>query len=137
MSNKRYPQILLGPLPVELINSTLDVELEPGAAIITSRAHRHIASDHPEDYAAVMTYIHLLIAQPTYIGQSPHHASAFEMVRRVIIPNQNEIILAAVNFTRNERGNYYVHSAYRLKESEVTRRIQYRHLCNPKKKGPG
>lgn len=137
MSNKRYAQILLGALPVELINATLDVELEPGDAIITSRAHRHIALDHPEDYAAVMTYIHLLIVQPTYIGQSPHHGDAFEMVRRVIVPGQDEIILAAINFDRNDRGNYNVKSAYRLKESEVTRRIQLRHLCNPKKKGPG
>lgn len=137
MSNKRYAQILLGPLPVDLINATLDIDLEAGDAIITARAHRHIAFDHPEDYAAVMTYIALLIAQPTYIGQSPHHGGAFEMVRRVIVPNQNEIILAAINFTQNEYGNYNVKSAYRLKETEVTRRIQLRHLCNPKKKGPG
>lgn len=71
MSNKRYAQLLLGPLPVDLINATLGVDLEPGDAIITARAHRHIAQDHAEDYAAVMAYIRVLIAAPTYIGQSP------------------------------------------------------------------
>jgi hypothetical protein len=137
VSNKKYAQILLGALPVDLINATLEADLEPGDAILTSRAHRHVALDHPNDYAAVITYLALVIAQPTYIGQSPHHSGAFEMVRRVIIPNQNEILLAAISLTRNDLGNYNVRSAYSLKESEVTRRIQLRHLCNPKRKAPG
>jgi hypothetical protein len=137
VSNKRYAQLLLGPLPVELINATLGVDLEPGDAILTARAHRHIAKDHAEDYATVMTYIQVLISSPTYIGQSPHHGEAFEMVRRVIVPNREEIILAAINLTRNDHGNYNVHSAYRLKEHQVTRRIQLGHLYNPKRKAPG
>jgi hypothetical protein len=137
VSNKRYAQILLGPLPVELINATIGTELEPGGAILTSRAHRHIARDHAEDYAVVMAYIRVLIAAPTYIGQSPHHGEGFEMVRRVIVPGETEIILAGINLTRNEFGNYNVHSAYRLTEEKVTGRIHRGHLLFPKKKGPG
>jgi hypothetical protein len=137
VSNKKYVQILLGPLPVELINATLGVDLEPGEAILTARAHKHIAQDHAKDYAAVMTYLQVVIAKPTYVGQSPKHAGAFELVRRVIVPGQEEIILAAINLTLNEHGNYNVHSAYSLKEDQVTRRIQCKHLCHPKKKGPG
>jgi hypothetical protein len=133
---KLYPLILLGPLPVELINSTLGTELESGDAILTSRAHEHIATDHADEYVAVMTHIQLLISAPTYIGQSPRHGGEFEMVRRVIIPGGDEIILAGINLTVNEFGNYNVHSAYRLTEERVTRRIQRGHLCFPKKKGP-
>jgi hypothetical protein len=137
VTNKKYTQILLGPLPVDLINATLGTELEPGDAIITSRAHRHIATDHADDYVAVMAYINVLISNPTYIGQSPRHGSEFEMVRRVIVPGGNEIILAGINLTRNDFGNYNVHSAYRLTEEKVTKRILSRHLCIPKRKAPG
>lgn len=127
-----------GPLPVELINRTLglDEELEPGEAVLTAKAQAHIATDHGEDYDLVMRYMGLVIANPTYIGQSPHHSEAFEMVRRITVEGTSEVILAAVNFTRNSFGNYNIHSAYRITEAKVDKRVQAGHLCNPKKKGP-
>jgi len=129
--------IILGVLPVDLINRTLGTELEPGDAILTATADRHIANDHPNDYGLVKASLGLVIESPTYIGQSPHHAESFELVRRVVGSNGIDIVLAAITLTRNEYGNYNVHSAYRLTEEKVTGRIKRGHLCLPKKKGPG
>jgi hypothetical protein len=66
---------IIGALPVDLVCTTLDVELEPGDVILTARAEQHIAKDHPADYAIVMQCLPAAIASPTYIGQSPHHGA--------------------------------------------------------------
>ena len=138
MGGKRRLKVLvLGPLPVDLINRTLGTELDPGDAILTANADRHIEKDHFTDYVLVKSSLALVIEEPTYIGQSPRHAGSFELVRRVVGPNGIDIVLAAVTLTRNEFGNYNVHSAYRLTEEKVTARIRRRHLCLPKKKGAG
>ncbi len=133
----KHPLILLGPLPIDLINRTLATELEPGDAILTAVAHRHIAKDHSGDYALVIANLRLVISQPTYIGQSPNHGAAFEMVRRLAVPGGDESSLAAVNMIRNDFGNYNVHSAYRLTEEKVTARIIRKHLLSTKRKAPG
>jgi hypothetical protein len=132
----KYPLILLGALPVELINSTLGTELEAGDAILTGRAQVHIEATHEAEYPLVMETLALVISEPHYIGQSPRHNDSFELVRRVIVPGGTDIILAAINLTINEFGNYNVHSAYPLTEEKVTSRILKKHLLMPKKKGP-
>lgn len=129
----RSKAILLGPLPAELINNTLGTELEGGDVVITARAQAHIALDHAQDFGLVMNHLRLVIAAPTYIGQSPHHPEAFELVRRISLPGTDEIILAAINITRNAFGNYNVHSAYRISQEKVDRRVASGHLRNPKK----
>jgi hypothetical protein len=130
---------ILGPLPVDLISRTLDLDwdMEAGDAILTAQAKKHIADRHSEDFAIVMRYLDVVIENPTYIGQSPHHADAFEMVRRITVEGGTEVILAAVSLKRNGFGNYSVHSAYCLKEETVTARVQRGHLLAPKRKAPG
>jgi len=129
----RSKAIFLGPLPADLINNTLGTELEDGDVVITARAQAHIALDHTQDFALVMEHLKLVISAPTYIGQSPHHPEAFELVRRIVLRDTSEIILAAINITRNAFGNYDVHSAYRITQERVDRRVASGHLRNPKK----
>ena len=136
MAKPKYPFVDLGELPVDLINLTLGTELEPGNAILTAVAHRHIAEDHPEEYPIVIAHLPLLIAAPSYIGQSPRHNESFEIVRRLVVGNGQEIVLAGLNMVRNKFGNYNVHSAYALTEEIVTVRIARGHLFFPKKKAP-
>ena len=125
--------ITLGQLPVDIINRTLETELEAGEVVITARAQAHIEADHPDDYDVVMRYLPEIISNPTYIGQSPHHSEAFEMVRRIVLPGTEKNILTAINLTRNEFGNYCVHSAYSIPQATVDKRIAKGHLQNPKK----
>ena len=46
-----FPARDLGPLPVDAINAVLGTELEPGNVRLSEAAHRHMAEDHPDDYA--------------------------------------------------------------------------------------
>lgn len=129
----RTKTIVLGPLPVDWINRTLGTELEAGEAILTVRAQDHIAEDHPEDRDLVMANLQAVVTNPTYIGQSPHHGAAFELVRRVMLPGTDKHVLAAVKLTPNPFGNYNVHSAYVINQDRVDRRIARGHLFNAKK----
>lgn len=129
----RKKAILLGPLPVDLINRTLGTELDAGDAVLTARAQDHITKDHPDDFILVMHCIELVIKDPTYIGQSPHHGSEFELVRYVKMAGSDGAVLAAVSLTPNDFGNYNVHSAYVIPQARVDRRIARGHLFNAKK----
>ena len=132
----RGKTIVLGLLPVDVINRTLGTELEAGEAILTVRAQDHIAEDHPEDRNLVMANLQAVITNPTYIGQSPHHGAAFELVRRVILPGTDKHVLAAVHLIPNASGSYSVHSAYVINQAKVDRRIARGRLFNAKNKGP-
>lgn len=129
----RVKIIVLGPLPVDLINRTLGTELDTGDAILSVRAQQHIAEDHPDDRDLVMSCLEQVIQEPVYIGQSPHHGDAIELVRYVKIPGRDGVVLAAVSLIPNDFGNYNVHSAYVISQERVDRRIARGHLFNAKK----
>lgn len=118
---------------MDVINRTLGSELEVGEAILTARAQDHIAKDHPDDRDLVMANLQAVIRSPTYIGQSPHHGAALELVRHVMLPGTDKHVLAAVSLTPNLFGNYNVHSAYVITQARVDRRIARGHLFNTKK----
>ncbi len=128
----RYPALDLGWLPVDLINRTLGTELDPGRVRLSGRAHRHIAEDHPNDYATCMKALPSAIAAPTYIGQAPHHAGNIELVKRVR-GVQGWMVLVAVGLEPDRRGDYRVRSAYLIREATVEGRRLRRHLFAPKR----
>ncbi len=107
---KPFPALDLGELPVDLINRTLGTELGPGRVRLSGRAHRHIAEDHPNDYATCMKALPSVIAAPTYIGQAPHHARNIELVKRVR-GIAGWMVLVAVGLEPDRRGDYRVRSA--------------------------
>jgi len=45
-----YPAIDCGDLPVAKINTVLGTELMPGRAILSLKAHLHVACEHARDY---------------------------------------------------------------------------------------
>jgi hypothetical protein len=67
----KYPAVDLGQLPVGIINAVLGTELEPGRVRLSEQAHRHMAEDHPDDYAVCFPVLAAAIATPTFIGQAP------------------------------------------------------------------
>ena len=128
----RYPALDLGWLPVDLINRTLGTELEPGRVRLSARAHRHIAEDHPDDYATCSAALPTAIAAPSYIGQAPHHGDNFELVRRVR-GLQGRMVLVAVGLEPDKRGDFRVRTAYLIKEATVERRRLEGWLLVPKR----
>ena len=130
--SKRYPALDLGPLPVGLINRTLGTDLSPGRVRLSPRAHRHIAEDHPNDYATCMAELPGAIAAPTYIGQAPHHAENIELVKRVR-GVQGWMVLVAVSLEADKHGEYRVRSAYLIREAAVQERRVRRRLLVPKR----
>jgi hypothetical protein len=126
----------LGPCPHELINRTLDLEIEAGNVVLSVRAEDHIKRDHPADYAVVMASLAQVGSNPGYIGQAPHHADNIEMVRRIVTDDTQSIVLVAIRLERNYYGNYNVVSAYCIREEQIAARLNSRQLLYPKKKAP-
>jgi hypothetical protein len=126
MKNK-YPALDLGALPVDLINDTLDTELDPGHARLSHAAHEHMAVDHPVDYPVCIGEIAVTIAQPTYIGQAPGHGRNFEMIRRIGRAD-GSVVLVAIGLEPDARGDYRVRTCYLLELEKVEERRRQGYL---------
>ena len=116
-----YPALVFGDLPIEAINKALGTELEPGQVRLSRTAHRHIAEDHPDDYAYCLSALAEAVKTPTFVGQSPHHANNFEIIRRVPRADR-KAVLVAVGLERDERGAYSVKSCYLVEPEKVDAR---------------
>ncbi len=116
-----YEAIALGELPVDKINAVLGTELEPGLVRLSRSAHRHIAEDHPGDYATCLAALPEAIRSPSFIGQAPKHPNNFELVRRMNRPDGKEV-LAAVGLEPDASGSYRVVSCYLIRGDTVTER---------------
>ncbi|MFM2150290.1 MAG: hypothetical protein RLZZ187_2596 [Pseudomonadota bacterium] len=85
---------------------------------MSGMAHRHIAQDHPADYAQHFHYAQAVIADPTFIGQAPKHRDNFELIRR--IPGANgDALLVAVGIATDDQGRYRVKSVYTLTPAKL------------------
>jgi len=113
-----FPPIILGHLAVDVINRTIGTELQPGLARLSSKAHRHVQVDHPEDYALCLRFIETVVLDPSFIGQAPKHGQNFELLRR-IPGNGGDATLVAVKMEPDERGDYRVVSFYRVTAREL------------------
>jgi hypothetical protein len=62
------PELVLGPLPVDTINNTMDTELEPGEVVFSRAAQVHAARRHPVEYPVCLPHLATVVADPLYIG---------------------------------------------------------------------
>ena len=122
-----YPSRDLGPLPVDAINLARGTEMLPGRASLSSQAHKHIAIDHPADYAICLAHLAATIASPTFVGQAPGHTRNFEMVRRIGLAD-GRLVLVAIGIERDRSGTYAVRSCYLIKPETVQQRRQNHRL---------
>ena len=116
-----YVRIDFGQLPVDAINSILGTELDPGRVYLSSQAHRHVAEDHPDDYAACLAALPITISSPSFIGQAPRHVGNFEMVRRINRPD-GRVVLAAIGLEPDARGDYRIRSCYLVSATTIDAR---------------
>lgn len=121
VARPRYPSVSLGALPVDGINKALGTELEPGNVRLSSTAHRHIAEDHPDDYADCIAALPAAVAFPTFAGQGPGHTRNFEIVKRVSRPDRRSV-LVAIGLEMDESGEYRVKSCYLIAPEKVDKR---------------
>ena len=119
--SQRYRAVFLGPLPVEAINRALGTELEPGHARLSAVAHRHMAEEHPDDYATCIAALASAIASPTFVGQAPKHTRNFEIVKRVPRPDR-KAVLVAIGIERDDAGEYRVRTCYLVEPGKVEMR---------------
>jgi hypothetical protein len=116
-----YPAIDLGPLPVAAINAVLGTDLEPGRVRLSAQPHRHIAEDHPGDYAVCFPSLAAAITAPSFIGQAPRRTGNFEMLRRINHPD-GKVVLVAVGLEMDDAGDYRVRSCYLVTGEQVDQR---------------
>lgn len=115
---RRYKPFRVGPLPAALINRALGTELDPADVWVSKAAHRHIAEDHPDDYALVKANIVDIITSPTYVGQDPKHGGNFYLIRRVGIESDTPILIA-IGLELSPHGTYSIRTAYSISEDDV------------------
>lgn len=117
----KYKGVHLGSLPSDVIGFYLNREMEAGDVYLTKDAHKHLAEDHPSDYAICFANIQMAIQNPTFIGQDPKHARSFIIIKRVPGPARSNM-LVAISLEKNDYGFYTVRSSYLISQEDVDKR---------------
>lgn len=99
---------------------------------VSAAAHRHMAEDHPDDYATCWAALALAVAEPSFIGQAPRKTGNFEMLRRVRHPD-GKVVLVAIGLEPDDRGDYRVRSCYLVSAETVEKRRQEGRLVAPRR----
>lgn len=126
-----FHEIDLGPLPVEVINATLGLELEPGNAVLTVGAQKHVHSRHPKDFAVHLAHVGMVIKAPSYMGDDFKNSGKIELIRRVPGPTG---LLVALVIEPDEDGRYHVASFYTVTQSRIDQRRQKGKVLNTRRK---
>ena len=131
----KFKPLDLGPLPVDEINETLELELEAGEVFFSVPAQRHAAQDHPQDFLPCLPFLGATVSEPTYAGDDFKNPGKFELVRRM---PDGRGLLVAVAAERDKKGRYHVCSMYPIPQSTIDQRRHVKHLRNVirKKKSP-
>ncbi|MEL3890728.1 hypothetical protein V6B08_10655 [Ferrovibrio sp. MS7] len=135
MTRPKFDAIPLGPLPVDLINLALGVVLAPGNARLSAQAHRHMATDHPEDYPLCVASLGNAIKYPHYVGQGPQHEANFELIYRIPRIGPRAMLLA-ISMERDANGDYSVRTAYLISQAKLEHRRQQGRIKPINQKGP-
>lgn len=127
--NKTVTELYFGPLPVNIINDTLDMELDEGETRMDIPHHKHVIKKHPDDYPKCEPHVASVISNPLYIGDDFKNHSKIELIGHA--PTlQGEKLLVAVEIEKDAKGFYNVHSFYPISQSKVDQRRHKRHLLN-------
>jgi hypothetical protein len=133
MTPKKKPalvDLILGPLPVDAINRTLDLELEPGDVIFTAAAQAHAYKRHPADFPKCLPHVGPVVERPHYVGDDFKNPGKIELVARIAALGGG--LLVAIVVDLDENGRYKVSSLYPIGEKTIENRRQGGHLIIPK-----
>lgn len=122
--------LILGPLPVDAINRTLGLELEPGDVVFTAAAQAHVYNRRPGEYSKCLPHVGPVVMKPHYLGDDLKNPGKIELVARV--PALGGGLLVAIVIEADESGRYSVASCYPIGEKKIENRRQSGHLHIPK-----
>lgn len=129
MAKKPKPRLiptLFGNLPVGAINQTLDLDLDPGEAVMSVNAQRHAQKKRPEDFARCFPHVAAVIGMPLYARDDFRNEGKIELIGKPAA--LGEYLLVAVEITLDGQGRYNVTSIYPVSEAKVAQRREGRHL---------
>jgi hypothetical protein len=74
----------------------------------------------------VCRYLAEVVATPSAVGQSPHHADACELIKEIEHDGLN--VLVALKIQQTASGLYIATSTYRIASDTIERRVRKGHL---------
>lgn len=113
----RIVNLHLGPLPIDLVNATLELDLEPGPVLLSRGAQKHALSSHPVEYPICLPHVAAVVAEPLYIGDDLRNPGRIELIGRV--PAIGAFLLVAVTIERDIAGRYNVCSFYPISDKKI------------------
>ena len=113
----RLVDLSLGPIPAEVINLTLGLDLDPGPVILSRNAQKHALSSHPVEYPPCLPHVAAVVADPLNLGDDFKNGGKIEMIGRV--PAPGSFLLVAVTIERDPAGRYNVCSFYPISEKKI------------------
>lgn len=119
---QRLFDLPLGPLPVEIINRTLQIELNVGEVVLTVSHQVHASKRHSADYARCLPHLAAVIANPAYLGDDFRNPESFELIGRAHV--LGEMVLIAIKFEPDSKGRYVVVSFYPVSDKKIQSRRQ-------------
>ena len=125
----KFVDLVLGELPVDAINRTLALELEPGEVVFRAAGQAHAQKRHPDDFARCIPHVGAVALQPHYIGDDFRNPGKIELVGRVVGIGG---MLVAVAIEPDANGRYAVCSVYPVSERTIENRRQAKTLHIPK-----
>jgi hypothetical protein len=117
---------LFGHVPVGAINRTLDLDLEPGEAIMPVNAQKHASRKRPADFARCFPHVAAVIGTPLYVRDDFKNEGKIELIGKPAA--LGEYLLVAVEISRDAHGRYNVTSFYPISEAKVAHRRESGHL---------
>jgi hypothetical protein len=115
----KQADLIVCGLPFEVVNRTIDMELDAGDVVLTRAAQAHAARRHPVEYPLCLPHLAVVVADPLYIGDD-HDNAGIELIARV--PAIGEFMLVAVNVVPDGQGRYQIASFYIVSEKKIAAR---------------
>lgn len=130
----KFTPLLIGPLPVCIIEATLGIEVEPGPVVFTVSNQKHALKSHPADFGRCLPHIGAVVSNPMYLRDDFRNGGKIELISRV--PALGEGLLVAVEIQPDEQGRYRVASMYPVSQKKIDSRRQAGTLLIAKRKAP-
>ena len=73
----------LGPMPTDIIEATLGIEVEPGPVVFTVSNQKHARAQHPEDFGRCLPHIGTVLANPMYLRDDFKNGGKIELISRI------------------------------------------------------
>ncbi|MBM1172849.1 hypothetical protein [Microvirga arabica] len=122
MSKKpsKQPDLVLGPLPAEIIRTTIGIDLDPGSVIVSAAAQRHAAVRHPDEYGVCLPLLATVVADPLYVGDDFRNEGKIEIIGGALPPDA--LLLIAICIEADTGGRYHVASFYPVSRKKAQHR---------------